>query len=228
MPPARQPRRSTKDLAMEANANSTNNDSVSQEIATSGRPVRKSAGRRDMDPNFVNSTDNINDAIGDLLEENRIIFGGSKNKKIIKRKRARSVTPPLPPLDIVNFPTEEDFKAQEEPIDPYITMASELQPINITFNIPLGFHGPLKVNIDPATLLRLSTPPSTRQHSPLPFTKRQCFGFDQALSTISKLEKPVTPFVGVSPLVARFIRKHGQPRGFCDLPPGKYQLVSQK
>jgi hypothetical protein len=180
------------------------------QISTSGRPLRKNAGRRTIDPNYVNSTDNINDAIGDLKEESKI--APSKFKKPLRKKRMRSLSPPpLSPLS-VDFPTEAEFLAQEDPVDPYITMASGLQPINLTFNIPQGFNGLLKVQIDPATLLRLSTPPSTRQQSPAFPTKRQCFGLSSPVKSECRDQ--------TSPTVASFIMKNGPPRGFCDLPPG--------
>jgi hypothetical protein len=170
--------------------------SIFGDMPQPGRPVRKSAGRREIDPNYVNSTETINDAIGDLVEENKAIY--PKQKKAIKRKRARSPSPP--PLSPVEFPSNQQLKAQEDPIDLTIAMPSEA-PCHITVNVPLGFQGPIHLSIDATLLQRLSTPPSTRQQTPFiqaPPPKRQRFG----------------------KIVERFVAKHGQPRGFCHLPPG--------
>jgi hypothetical protein len=196
----------------------------SGETLAEGRPTRKNAGRRTLDPNYVNSTDCIKDAIGDLIEENKSIKSSSKTNKhmkaldkfgVITRKRARSPELALLPLSPIGFPTDMELEALEAPIDPRITLASELEPINIVFSIPPGFHGPLHLSLDPSTLLRLSTPPSTRQNSPLPFfnPKRRCL----RVKSFTETESEATQ----SDEVKDFIQKNGPPRGFCELPPGK-------
>jgi hypothetical protein len=50
-----------------------------------------------------------------------------------------------------------------------IAAEGKMEPINLTFNIPLGFHGPLRVQIDPPLLKQLSKHTNLGQ-SPAPQT----------------------------------------------------------
>ncbi|KAF2670982.1 hypothetical protein BT63DRAFT_205433 [Microthyrium microscopicum] len=192
-----------RSIALEAPGNGNN-------LAT-GRPIRKNAGKREANPQYVNSIESIPDAMGDLIEENKLILNSGRNQKGKKRKRARSPSPPPPPLSPVECLTETDFTPLENTPTPEVTAVSELEPIQISFNIPLGFQGPLKIELDPSNFIRLATAASIQKakSGSVPALKRQ------------KLHEP-TQFSSnhhKSKRVMKWVNKYGtEPRGFLQLP----------
>jgi hypothetical protein len=183
-------------------------------LSSSGRPVRKGAGKRVSDTNYVNSIDAIRDTIGDLIEEKKQIYSNSKTmkKKVpMSLKRPRSPTPP--PLNPVECPDSKYFATQESSPDPEITEATAFEPINLTFNIPMGFHGPLKVQLTGDLIARLATP-SPMIHN---FPQQRC------IKRQKLIEEPTPKLKKSKPgKIERWVKKYGQePRGFCHLPAGK-------
>jgi hypothetical protein len=130
-----------------------------------GRPVRTTAGRRSLDPGYMDSTEVImaedSDDSDDLFDDEDVpnkkrkkLFGGS-------RKRKRMLSPPPPALsDMASdaFLSRENSPAFSvgTPGESMSIVAEPMEPINLTFNIPLGFHGPLRVQIDSSLLQQLS------------------------------------------------------------------------
>ncbi len=132
-----------------------------------GRPVRTTAGRRSLDPNYMDTTEVIkgeeSDDSDDLLDDDDDV-SKKKRKKLqeISRKRKRMLSPPPPSLsDVASdaFVSRENSPAFSvgTPAETSSIMAQPtMEPINLTFNIPLGFHGPLRVQIEPSLLQQLS------------------------------------------------------------------------
>jgi hypothetical protein len=120
-----------------------------------GRPVRKSAGKKTPDPDFVDSKaldDELSDYIDDTFsdEEPEEIEEVTPTKRKPKRqKRAPSPSPPpLSPLPPEDAPLR---MSSPEPIDlgePLLQQLVDLEPINLTFNIQPGFSGPLHIQLD--------------------------------------------------------------------------------
>jgi len=132
-----------------------------------GRPVRTTAGRRSLDPDYMDTTEVIDDEDGndsDYHLDDDEDMSKKKRKKLkgISRKRKRILSPPPPSLSDIesdSFLSREDSPAfsigtPEETTS--IVAEAMTEPINLTFNIPLGFHGPLRVQIDSSLLQQLS------------------------------------------------------------------------
>jgi hypothetical protein len=177
-------------------------------LVPAGRPSRKNAGKRSIDPNYVNSTEAIHDAIGDLRDERKQLTLGS-GKKQTKRKRPRTPSPQPQPLSPVECPTQEDFDALDV-VDatPQLLDPADMEPMSLTFNIPANFEGPLKIVLDPSMFVRQAAASSLR---------RGMAFFGQAHKR-ARREEAVK--AAKNKRVAQFIELHGKPRGFCDLPPG--------
>jgi hypothetical protein len=174
------------------------------------RPTRKTAGKRAVNPDYVNSTEVIQDAIGDMIDENKEIMNGGRSKGR-KRKRARSPSPLPPPLSPVEVLNEAHFTPMEESPMPETMEVSHFEPINLTFNIPLGFQGPLKVELDPSNFVRRPTAPVPQrtQYVVEPPVKRR--KLEQGSQNGARSKK-----------MAKWVKKYGKPpRGFLDLPAGK-------
>ena len=204
--------KSTKESLLKAEEPIVDDD---VKLSASGRPVRKGAGKRTSDSNYVNSIEAIRDTIGDLIEEKKQIFNNSKTtKKKVSMALKRPRSPSPPPLHPVECPDAKYFMAQESSPDPEITEATAFEPINLTFNIPIGFHGPLKVQLTGDLIARLATPsPLTHSFQLQRPTKRQRL-IEESTPKQKKLSKPGK--------IERWVKKYGQePRGFCHLPPGK-------
>jgi hypothetical protein len=181
-----------------------------------GRPSRKGAGKRTTDPDFVNSTEVIQDAIGDMIDENKEIMNGGRTKGR-KRKRARSPSPLPPPLSPVEVLNEAHFTPMEETPVPETMEMAQFEPISLTFNIPLGFSGPLNVQLDPSNFIRRPAAPTPQrtQYVVEPPVKRK--KMELASSNGPRSKK-----------LAKWIKKYGAPpRGFMDLPAGKSSSITR-
>jgi hypothetical protein len=124
------------------------------------RPARKGAGTRQSDPNFVDSSKVINDALGDLREENK--HGHPRPKKLIGTKRKRE---PSPDHDrwlknIYDHVTEKTFAAQNSvestPVAEQSIIYNGSQPVTLSFAIPTGLKGPFEVKLLPETITQLN------------------------------------------------------------------------
>jgi hypothetical protein len=205
-------RKSTKENQLKPEDADMNDD---HKLTTTGRPVRRTAGKRALDSNYVNSTDAIRDTLGDMIEETKNLFTNKNTKKRVSTALRKIRSPTPPPLRTVDCPDASVFSTMENSPAPEITAATAFEPINLTFNIPLGFHGPLKIQLDGDILSRLATPSPLSHNFPTPpRANKRARIFDEHLPVHKKASR--------SKKIDRFIRKHGHaPRGFCDLPPGK-------
>jgi hypothetical protein len=215
MPPS-EARKSTKESrAIGKIENIDSEDGI--KLSASGRPVRKGAGKRPTDSNFVNSIDAIHDSIGDLVEENKKLISSSKSAKrkaLAVFKRGRSPSPP--PLVPIECPDVKAFAVQENDPAPEVIERTAMEPVNLVFHIPPGFQGPLKVQLDPETIARLATPcPLALSYSiPRSHKRQRLTDVDLSPKAIKKSHLPIN--------VQRWVKKYGdKPRGFCDLPAGK-------
>jgi hypothetical protein len=118
-----------------------------------GRPVRKSAGKKTPDPDFVDTKtldDELSDYIDEPLSEEEpedLDDDPPIKRKFKKQKRTPSPSPPPlsppPPEDVPSgrsSPVPLDLGEPLQRID--------LEPITLTFNIQPGFSGPLKIQLD--------------------------------------------------------------------------------
>jgi len=131
-----------------------------------GRPVRTTAGRRSLDPGYMDTTEVIEDEdiddSDDFLDDDEDL-SNKKRKKLQggSRKRKRMLSPPPPSLSDVEsdaFLSRESSPAFSvgTPAETLSIVAEAMmEPINLTFNVPLGFHGPLRVQIDQSLLQQL-------------------------------------------------------------------------
>jgi hypothetical protein len=113
-----------------------------------GRPIRRSAGKLKPRAGYVDSK-----VIEDEYEEPIETPSEDEDGQIKpqqKRKRKRSPSPEPPPLDEVIRNEAPDERSEDE--DPF-QKKSKLPPIELQFNVPLGFHGPLVVKLDRSMLL---------------------------------------------------------------------------
>ncbi|KAK0658859.1 hypothetical protein DIS24_g4453 [Lasiodiplodia hormozganensis] len=126
--------------------------------ARTGRPIRDNAGRKSLDPSYLDTIEVVDD---EGLESE----SGSEDEEGVKKKhpkRKRTPSPPLPDVDQMPlFP--EDVPSREP--TPQFLDEDEASSINLTVNIPKGFSGPLVLKIDRGMLDNgRSEPPSKRQH----------------------------------------------------------------
>lgn len=112
--------------------------------ARTGRPVRRTAGRRSTGAGFIDTTQAVSDAEDTNSEE---------EEKYVRprKKRRRSPSPPMPASD------EDDTDSRAQSSTPSSfglqTPTSGIPPINLTFNVPPGHQGPIQVTLDIASLL---------------------------------------------------------------------------
>lgn len=142
-----------------------------------GRPVRKSAGHREFRGDYVQPDDVQSDS-GELSEQELIDddFDSSRTRRALqlhKKRKARgrparlpSMTPP--PKD--NYQDTGDFDKMESdwPLtdsddeETHLRSAIEHQSgpdvLNLTFNIPPGFQGPLRVEVPRSAFFQAAHP----------------------------------------------------------------------
>jgi hypothetical protein len=142
-----------------------------------GRPVRTTAGRRSLDPSYMDTTEVINgeenEDSDDFLDDDEEDVSTKKRKKLqrLSRKRQRMLSPPPPSLS--DIPSDAFLSRENSPEfsigtpgEITSTMTEpKIEPINLTFNIPLGFHGPLRVQIDSSLLQQLNKHTKLEQSS---------------------------------------------------------------
>lgn len=132
-----------------------------------GRPVRTTAGRRSLDPDYMNTTEVIqgedSEDEDNFLDDDEDMYA-KKRKKLQggSRKRKRTLSPPPPSLS--DAALDAFMSRENSPASSIGTLGESasavaqpmMEPINLTFNIPLGFHGPIHVHIDPSFLQQLT------------------------------------------------------------------------
>ncbi|KAL0257776.1 hypothetical protein SLS55_006939 [Diplodia seriata] len=128
--------------------------------ARTGRPIRDNAGRKSLNPAYLDTTEVVDD---EGLESE----SGSEDEEGVRKKhpkRKRTPSPPLPDVDTQPL-YPEDVPSREP--TPHPLDDEEASSINLTVNVPKGFSGPLVLKIDRDLLAHgQSEPPSKRQRLP--------------------------------------------------------------
>lgn len=114
-----------------------------------GRPIRRSAGKVKPTAGYVDSK-----VIEDEYDEPIDVPSEDEDGHIKpqhKRKRKRSPSPEPPPLGaIIRNDAPDELSEDDAPF----SKKSKLPPIELQFNVPLGFHGPLVVKLDRSMLVQ--------------------------------------------------------------------------
>lgn len=132
---------------------------ITQYNKQTGRPVRRSAGKMKPVAGYVDSS---------ILEEEDFIPYTSEDeeseeddetdaksrgrKEKTKRKRKRSPSPPSPHLDPIIYSQQLDEMTDDETGGAFHRRTPKKPPLTLRFDVPLGYHGPLLVKLDPAIL----------------------------------------------------------------------------
>lgn len=173
---------------------------------STGRPIRKSAGRVKKVAGYVDSTlldeeeefDPLtSDTSTDDDEEEDMTPRGRAKKSKQTQKRKRSPSPPSPRLEPMIYNQELDELTDNEMGDSGHGRTPRKSPVTLQFNVPLGFHGPLFVKLDKALLQSNEEGARHEMHQP---QKKKA----RISSSPSSLD--------VVPTTMR-------PKGFADLPP---------
>ncbi|KAH6643684.1 hypothetical protein C7974DRAFT_299409 [Boeremia exigua] len=122
---------------------------ITQYNKRTGRPVRRSAGKMKRDAGYVDST---------VIEEKDFIPFTSEDESEEddsdkpKRKRKRSPSPPSPPVDPIIYNPRLDDLTDDETVSAFRRRTPKKTPVTLRFDVPLGYHGPLLVKLDPTIL----------------------------------------------------------------------------
>lgn len=129
-----------------------------------GRPIRANAGRKSLNPGYMDTTEVVGllsdeeSAEEDAWEDEEVLSAKKKLKHRLTLKRKRSPSPPPPILS----PAHSDFDflrggspdfSINSPADQK-SISPTLPPIHLTINIPPGFEGPLRIELDPSKLVQ--------------------------------------------------------------------------
>ncbi|KAJ4341249.1 hypothetical protein N0V87_001990 [Didymella glomerata] len=128
---------------------------VTQYNKKTGRPVRRSAGKMKpvagyVDSRILEEEDFIPYTSEDQSEEEEGTPRGRGDKP--KRKRKRSPSPPSPRLDPIMYKPQLDELTDDEAGGTFHRRTPKKPPVTLRFDVPLGYHGPLLVKLDPAIL----------------------------------------------------------------------------
>ena len=128
---------------------------ITQYNKRTGRPMRRSAGKMKPVAGFVDSS---------IIEEQDFVPYTSEESEEdtddtprgraakTKRKRKRSPSPPSPRLDPIVYNPQLDEPTDDETGGTFHRRTLKKPPVTLRFDVPLGYHGPLLVKLDPAIL----------------------------------------------------------------------------
>lgn len=127
---------------------------ITQYNKQTGRPVRRSAGKMKPAAGYVDSS---------ILEEEEFVPYASEESEEAddtprgragktRRKRKRSPSPPSPRLDPIIYNQQLDELTDSETGGAFHRRTPKKPPVTLRFDVPLGYHGPLLVKLDPAIL----------------------------------------------------------------------------
>ncbi|KAL2355154.1 hypothetical protein BJ546DRAFT_841234 [Cryomyces antarcticus] len=119
-----------------------------------GRPIRKGAGRKSLNPEYLDSTEIFLGNSGDERsnDEGKLPtneHAGARTAKLKKRKRTPSPTPT--PLSPVRY--DDVFPREIGPALEGLESGAKAPSISLTVNFPSEHRGPLVVNLDVAKLV---------------------------------------------------------------------------
>jgi hypothetical protein len=103
-----------------------------------------------VDSRILEEEDFIPSTSDDESEEGECTPRGRGDKP--KRKRKRSPSPPSPRLNPIIYKPQLDEFTDEESGGTFHRRTPKKPPVTLRFDIPLGYHGPLLVKLDPAIL----------------------------------------------------------------------------
>lgn len=120
-----------------------------------GRPVRRSAGKMKPVPGYVDSRileeeDFTPYTSEDESQEEEVTSRGWGDRR--KRKRKRSPSPPSPRLNPIIYKPQLDEVTDDESGGVFHRRTPKKPPVTLRFDVPLGYHGPLLVKLDPTIL----------------------------------------------------------------------------
>ncbi|UPX09634.1 uncharacterized protein EKO05_0000319 [Ascochyta rabiei] len=172
---------------------------VTQYNKQTGRPVRRSAGKMKPVAGYVDSSileeeDFIPCTSGDDSEEEDDETSATPRGRAdkTKRKRKRSPSPPSPRLDPIIYSQQLDELTDDETGGAFHRRIPKKPPLTLRFNVPLGYHGPLLIKLDPAMLRLDDETASKKMHQ-----SKKC-----------RADAPVA-----------HAKLSERPKGFTDLPP---------
>lgn len=116
-----------------------------------GRPVRRSAGRKSTNSDFIDPVQAISDAEDHDTDE---------EKYVRPRKRRRSPSPPVSPRMEIDEPYSPVRSPERSLTEEAATPVSDVSPISLTFNVPPGHSGPFVINLDVAALMGMTIQPN--------------------------------------------------------------------
>lgn len=131
---------------------------ITQYNKSTGRPIRKSAGKVKKVAGYVDSGilegEDYESTTSEAEESEDDEIAMDKRGRAAKkqRKRKRSPSPPSPRLDPMIYDQELEALTDDETGGAFHRTTPKKPPITLQFNVPLGFHGPLFVKLDPALL----------------------------------------------------------------------------
>lgn len=129
---------------------------ITQYNKNTGRPVRRSAGKMKREAGYVDSKileeeDFMPDSSGDESDDDEETPRG-RGDRLKKRKRKRSPSPPSPRLDPIIYKPQLEGLTDDEASGTFHRRTPKKPPVTLRFDVPLGYHGPLLVKLDPAML----------------------------------------------------------------------------
>ncbi|KAF2631598.1 hypothetical protein BU25DRAFT_407244 [Macroventuria anomochaeta] len=130
---------------------------ITQYNKQTGRPVRRSAGKMKpvegyVDSRILEEEDFIPYTSNDESEEEDDIGTPRGRANKTKCKRKRSPSPPSPRLDPIIYNQQLDELTDDETGGAFHRRTPKKPPVTLRFDVPLGYHGPLFVKLDPAIL----------------------------------------------------------------------------
>ncbi|KAI8938833.1 hypothetical protein NX059_004696 [Plenodomus lindquistii] len=126
---------------------------------STGRPIRKSAGKVMKAAGYVDSAvieedDFIplssDDSEEDASDDEAMQQKSRSSKAKARTKRKRSPSPPSPRIEPIVYTQELEDLTDDETGGAFHRHTPKKPPTTLQFNVPLGFHGPLFVKLDSA------------------------------------------------------------------------------
>lgn len=157
-----------------------------------GRPIRRNAGQKRNDDAYVDSI--IIEEEGEPIELPSEDDDGHIVKAARPKKRKRTPSPTPPPLDPIIYNEEPDEMTDSESEGIFHHIPTRTPLVTLQFNIPLGFHGPLRVKLDKSLL-------------------------DSSDGSAHDMQPPRVKSKSNTPKPAPKAKSSTKPKGFADLPP---------
>lgn len=150
--------------------------------ARTGRPIRKSAGRKSLVTSYLDP----DEVISDLEDDDDIFLDDVEDTVRVAPKRRRSPSPPMTP----HLRYADDLTSLGSTPEP-VPATTSIPPLSFTFNVPPGHTGPFVVNLDLNSLINSQTAFSSLSTSEQPRTRLSTdSGFSSKASEAPEQSKP--------------------------------------